>query len=559
MNSTTTTGAPPALEAYFTNGEVAGATYGLLVAFLVLAGIAVPLMMKYLRTQNVAATSEEGVDFWFTARNSQSWPVIALSITATSSGAWLLYTPAEAAYLGGWWAILGYCMAISLGPIFIIIFGPRFREQCADGANLTDWVFDRYGTIVHVWVSLYLIYYMFIYMTGQLKTMGDMISMFSCPGGVPETEGCLAPAHGVVGVAAFTMLYTMFGGLPASLMTDQFQAVAILIIVLILSFFVFARVEIASADWSDAAVWTPRGFEMGWSLCFAVFGAEVFNLAFWQRVFIAKTDRDLRLGFGVGAAMVAILTFLFGVVGLLLKAQDMGKDQPEIAVPAFTFFQILKMQDMTGGMRMLVFILATCMITSSVDSFQIGITSVITRFLKKQFSDRHMVTLAIGIVGLIVINIPAVAFAQYAVNDNDSLSGLAVKLTDLFSMADIITITLPIPIFSGILKPQFTTTKGAIAGMVSGLLVIVGWGIAEFGNFIAGLEMITMMCFGPTQPARSADGAPGCGFYAHRAAILFPLTLLVTGVVTYTISWMERVYNSLANTTTDVTSKEEVF
>merc|ERR1712238_267363 len=195
---------------------------------------------------------------------------------------------------------------------------------------------------------------------------------------------------------------------------------------------------------------------------------------------------------------------------------------------------------------MLVFVLAACMITSSVDSFQIGIASVMARFLKKQFKGQALITLAVGMLGLLAINIPAMAFAQYAVNDITP-NGLAVKLTDLFSMADIVTITLPIPIFSGILQPHFPTTAGALAGMSSGLLVIIGWGMAEFGSFIAGLEMITMMCFGPTQPAASPDGAPGCGFYAHRAGIVFPLILLVTGLVTFLVSWMENVYKMLSD------------
>merc|ERR1719229_2037125 len=147
------------------------------------------------------------------------------------------------------------------------------------------------------------------------------------------------------------MVYTVFGGLPASIMTDQIQALAILIIVLIVSIFVFSEVTITQEAWEQkASVWTDRGFEMGCSLCFAVFGAEVFNLAFWQRVFMAKDERALRVGFGVGTALLATLTFLFGLMGILLKAQAETHAKP-IHVPAFLIFEINQMKAATDTVR----------------------------------------------------------------------------------------------------------------------------------------------------------------------------------------------------------------
>jgi len=341
-------------------------------------------------------------------------------------------------------------------------------------------------------------------------------------------------------------VYTIFGGLPASIMTDQIQALAILIIVIIVSIFVFTEVDYDDKVWEEnSSVWTDRGFEMGCSLCFAVFGAEVFNLAFWQRVFMAKDDQALRIGIGAGTFMLVILTFLFGLVGLLLKAQDesLPEASQTIFVPAFTLFQINTMKSSSAFIRMLMFILAVCMITSCVDSFQIGITSVLSRFLQKN-NVRYTIALAIGVCMTVIVNIPAVALAQFAATDtNEEFNGLAVKLTDLFSMADIVTITTVVPVFSGL--GGFATTNGCLLGMFSGMATVIVWGWVEFGTFIAGLEMITMMCFGDTpKPSElDAQGAPypACGFYSKRAPMIFPTILVVTFIVTYTVSWMERV------------------
>merc|ERR1719210_1574028 len=142
-----------------------------------------------------------------------------------------------------------------MGPAFMAVYGPRMRAQCRDGANITDWVYDRFGPLAHAWVSLVFIYYMFLYMTGQLKTMGDMVIKYTgsngptCPG--PTCKDYTEPEHGIVPVAVFTMVYTSIGGLPASIMTDQIQAVVILIIVIILSIFAFAHVDFTADAYSN--------------------------------------------------------------------------------------------------------------------------------------------------------------------------------------------------------------------------------------------------------------------------------------------------------------------
>jgi len=154
---------------------------------------------------------------------------------------------------------------------------------------------------------------MWIYLVSQLKTMGDMTVKFYG----------MDPEWGIIPVALFTMVYTMIGGLPASIMTDWLQAVAILIFVVIISITLFTEVSFTDSDWRDVTKGKDAGWDTFVALCISVFGAEVFNLAFWQRVYVAKDVRTLRIGFLVGAGMVSFITFIFGLSGLLLKANDM--------------------------------------------------------------------------------------------------------------------------------------------------------------------------------------------------------------------------------------------
>merc|ERR1712061_416959 len=110
-----------------------------------------------------------------------------------------------------------------------------------------------------------------------------------------------------------------------------------------------------------------------------------------------------------------------------------------IYVPAFTFFEVLDMPDTSGFTRLLVFLLAVCTITSCADSFQTAITSVISTEVRR-WELGSMKALLLGEALVVIVNVPAMLFAIYAANDmNPSYTGLAVKLTDLFGMADVLT------------------------------------------------------------------------------------------------------------------------
>eukprot|EP00931_Biecheleriopsis_adriatica_P050587 TRINITY_DN2929_c0_g1_i1.p1 TRINITY_DN2929_c0_g1~~TRINITY_DN2929_c0_g1_i1.p1 ORF type:complete len:545 (+),score=95.01 TRINITY_DN2929_c0_g1_i1:86-1720(+) len=514
-----------------------GITFGLLGAFAVVGALAVPYSLRALKAQGQGLDSNKTADYWYSARDSQGWMSIALSICATSAGAWLLYTPGEAAYVGGWWAIIGYSVAIYLGPLIMCFLAPKFREQLPDSGNITDWVGWRFGRVTQGVVTLALVYYMFIYLVSQLKTMGDLVGMFY--GRSPE--------WGIVPVALVTMLYTMIGGLPASIVTDWVQAVCIMVFVIVVIITLFTQVDITAADWAEVSKGSDAGFDAFVSLCFSIFGAEVFNLAFWQRLYAARDVKELRKGFIVGGGMISLLTFLFGVGGLLLKANDMRQQREGVGVPimipAFTFFEILDMPNTTQGIRILVFVLAVSMIASCADSFQTAITSIISReVIRWQLPSWK--SLLLGELLVVIVNIPAMLFAIYAANDVGSDKPLAVKLTDLFGMADILTITLVVPLFSG-LQP-FVTTKGCLAGIFSGIFFVMAWGWIEFGTFMAGLEMLTLMCFSNSDVQPKGYSPYACGpWYAWRSAIMFSVCPLVTAIFTYGFSYLERTYEML--------------
>merc|ERR1719213_760571 len=80
--------------------------------------------------------------------------------------------------------------------------------------------------------------------------------------------------------------------------------------------------------------------------------------------------------------------------------------------------------------------------------------------------------------------------------------------------------SIAMPIFMGL--GNLATQNGAFAGCLSGVLMIMLFGWTEFGTFMAGLEMLTLMAFGNIEP-------PEVGLGASRTCLIFVTLPIVTG------------------------------
>ena len=80
--------------------------------------------------------------------------------------------------------------------------------------------------------------------------------------------------------------------------------------------------QVSQKQLDNASGWFSEGFEALVTLWIAIICAELFNQGAWQRVFAAKTDRDMRIGFGVGGFMIFLLMLFFGIMGMIAYARD---------------------------------------------------------------------------------------------------------------------------------------------------------------------------------------------------------------------------------------------
>lgn len=511
-------------------GAAIAIVYAVLVACTAVACAAARLVYKGLKGGGAAEgagqaaggaedAQKEVADFWYSARGSQGWVSLGLSFFASSMGAWVLFAAPEVGIYSGWWGTIGYALASSLPFAVVATLGPAVRKRFGDGFCLTDWVGQRFGRATQVYVAVISIFYMWIYLVAELTSVGNLILSMSG----------LDPLHALLPVSLFTMLYTTLAGLPASIWTDRLQGVIMALFIVVAMIACFSDLQIGDGKWGEVSTWTDKGFESLVTLVLAILGAELFNMGNWQRVYAASDDAALRKGCLFGAGLIFPTMILFGVSGMLAEAQDLSRAEPRLQLKFLAFFDLLAGQ--TAAMSGLVFALAVSMVASSVDSLQTGLVSVVSKdILKTKLTPKQ--SLVIGQVFLVTVNVPAIAMAAEGTKDPEVGTGII----NLFLIADLLALSVAVPVFMG-LRP-LATQGGCLTGCFAGLLFIMSFGWFEFGTFVAGLEMLTLMAFGNVMPEEAGLGA-------SRTCIIFFVLPIVTGAATFVASWMERVSQKL--------------
>ena len=88
---------------------------------------------------------QESLEEYIVARHSQRSTATVISLLATSLGAWILFSPAQAATWGGLGAVIGYAIGSMSPRLAMIALGNRMRELIPEGHTLTEYIIHRYG------------------------------------------------------------------------------------------------------------------------------------------------------------------------------------------------------------------------------------------------------------------------------------------------------------------------------------------------------------------------------------------------------------------------------
>lgn len=418
--------------------------------YTTLAAIAVSLILfTWLGLR--ARLADGGLDDYVTARNSQGASALGLSFLASGMGGWILFAPPEVGSLVGPVALAGYAVGAALPFMAFAWFGPAIRRRLPEGRSIGEFAQNCYGTGVRRYVALISVLYMLCFLTAELTAIGAITSLLS------GINGNIA----VVGVAIATLIYTAWGGLRASLMTDRWQSVLLIGLLLIVGGVTLKQLPSLGQAAPLPAVPTATALSVALTLVIAVTAANLFHQGYWQRLWAARDATALGRGAVFGGVITVIVVAVVGTLGIL--AATSGVD---IGSPPIPFFALLS--GAPEWLTLSALVLALTLVASSVDTLQNALASLaVTEKQGLSLTAARWITVA--------LMVPVVLVA---------LQGISVLR--LFLIADLLCATAVVPVLMGLWSRM--TTAAAVSGCLAGLAgaVLPGW--YSTGSLAAGIE-----------------------------------------------------------------------
>ncbi|MER6152283.1 sodium:solute symporter family protein [Streptomyces hirsutus] len=270
---------------------------------------------------------EENADGYMTAGNNVGFGISAASMTATWIWASSMYASATSGYTYGISGPIHYGLWGALMILFIYPFGKRIRKVAPKAHTLAEVMYARHGRSSQL-------------MLAGSNVVGSLISLMSnfIAGGV--LISLLSPFNfiqGVVCVAAGVLLYTLWSGFRASVMTDFVQVVAMLGAVAVIVPFIFFAAGFPAAFETGADNLTPQQGNFFSSEAFmgqgapyiaAVLAYAIGNQTIAQRLFAVKESlikpTFITATIGYGAMVIGI--GMLGVLALYLGFEPSGGD-----------------------------------------------------------------------------------------------------------------------------------------------------------------------------------------------------------------------------------------
>lgn len=397
-------------------------------------------------------------DEFLTARNSTGWLQIGLSIEAVVMGCWALFSVPEMAALAGWPGVVSY--AISQGGAIMLFawLGVKLRRTVPESSTMTEFALARYGKGMYVVALIVSVFYMAIALASEMTGITSAtLAVF----GIPVWITALALVAGV-------SIYTVYGGIKASLFADVLQTLLIIPTLLIAFFSMLLLLggfdglgQLFAAAGSEAypAEMFTLGYSPGWwtglSLLLGIFCSNVFDNSYWQRSFACKDEKTVRKGFMFAGILNVPLIILCGSFGLMAMATV------DIQSPSIALFELLHAKA-PAWLSYVVMIAAIALVMSTAGALMNGISSVIASEVKRNrphISGKKLIKAARIITIIIAICAAAVSLAQMSV-------------MYLFYIADLVCAGACVPCFYGLFNKKIRGVPAFIAAVVG---MIVGF------------------------------------------------------------------------------------
>ncbi|MDA7587755.1 sodium:solute symporter [uncultured Candidatus Pelagibacter sp.] len=308
----------------------------------------------------------KGINNYLTANRDVGLFSLTTSLVASALGAWILFGPAAAATWGGIGAVIGYALGTAFPMIFLIFLGKKIRTEFPRGSSLIEFMRKKFGKSLFKLILLMTIFYMFIFLCAEVTAVAVLINYIS------GTELWITALI----VLLATLTYTLYGGLRASIFTDNIQMIVISMLLLIsISYilsntgntFSFEFIEQKNPQLLSSS-YMPS-YTAGLTFFIAVAATNLFHQGNWQRVYAAKNYQTLKKSLLISFFIIIPVVFFMGFTGMVSFSIDPSQ-RPDLG-----FFTLL-LKEQTQTLSLLIITLGLALTISTVDTLVNAISSL---------------------------------------------------------------------------------------------------------------------------------------------------------------------------------------
>ena len=396
----------------------------------------------------------QGINNYLTANRNIGFFSLTTSLIASALGAWILFGPASAATWGGIGAVIGYALGTAFPMIFLISLGKKIRTEFPKGSTLIEFLRKRFGKSLFKLILLMTVFYMFVFLCAEVTAVAILINYIS------GTELWITSL--IILIA--TLAYTLYGGLRASIFTDNIQMIVIVTLLLISVFYLtsftgdqfsFSFIKEKSPHLLSAS-YIPN-YTAGLTFFIAVAATNLFHQGNWQRVYAAKNNDVLKKSLIVAFIVIIPIVFLMGFSGLVAVSAN-----PKV-IPDLGFFSLL-LSEQTEFLSLIIVILGLSLTISTVDTLVNAISSLIVVDGKATLNlDKKTNYLTLSKYIIVVLSIVAFVIAS---------KGFSVLY--LFLLADLFCCAFVLTVFYSFYNKKLnekTAYISIIIGLIGGFLL----------------------------------------------------------------------------------------
>ena len=396
----------------------------------------------------------QGLNNYLTANRNIGLFSLTTSLTASALGAWILFGPVSAATWGGMGAIIGYSLGTAFPMFFLIFFGKKIRKEFPKGSSLIEFMRKKFGKSLFKLILLMTIFYMFIFLCAEVTAIAVLINYIS---GVEFWITAII-------VLIFTLFYTLYGGLRASIFTDNIQIIVIGIL-LFISFIYINSFTGPKFSFDFIMEKNPHllsssyvpSYTAGLTFFIAVAATNLFHQGNWQRVYAAKNFETLKKSLIISFFIIIPVVFYMGFSGLVAFSID-----PTIR-PDLGFFSLL-LKERTPFLSLFIIILGLALTISTVDTLINAISSLIVVDGKATFKIKNKINY-LNFSRYVIIFLSVICFI---------VASKGFDILYLFLIADLFCCAFVLTVFYSFYNNNITERNAytsIIIGLIGGFLI----------------------------------------------------------------------------------------